>query len=115
VEVRADGERFGGYGAYLVFQPAERSSTFRIRALVGAGEDLVLGLGEGGRAHWGGMGRWRGEWRRVRGHYISAGAGVALGWTSQAWNEGRISPRGIFRRSRRQRIMRRNPEQGGRV
>lgn len=34
-----------------MFEPAERSCTFWIRALVGTGEGLVLGLREGGRAH----------------------------------------------------------------
>ena len=36
---------------YLVFQPAERSSAFWIRALVGTGKDLVLRLGRRGCAH----------------------------------------------------------------
>ena len=43
--VSADKRIFAGNKKYLVFQPAERSSTFWIRALVGTGVDLVLGLG----------------------------------------------------------------------
>jgi hypothetical protein len=45
VVVRADKERFVEHWMYLMFQPAERSSTFWIRAFVGTGRDLVLGLG----------------------------------------------------------------------
>ena len=55
-EVRADKEGIVAKGIYLVLQPAERSSTFRIRALVGTGEDLVLKLRRRGSAHWGGSG-----------------------------------------------------------
>ena len=51
VEVRADKERFAGYWMYLMFQPAERSSAFWIRAFVGTGGDLVLRLGVRGCAH----------------------------------------------------------------
>lgn len=36
---------------YLVFEPAERSGTFWVRALVRTGEGFVLGLGRRGRAH----------------------------------------------------------------
>lgn len=45
VTVSADKKIFAENKKYLVFQPAERSSTFWIRALVGTGVDLVLGLG----------------------------------------------------------------------
>ena len=54
--VRADKEEFEREGTDLMFQPAERSSTFWIRALVGTGEDLVLRLGGRGCAHWAGYG-----------------------------------------------------------
>ena len=49
-----------GNDIYLVFQPAERSSAFRIRALVGTGEDLVLEQRGRGCTHWGGSGGGRG-------------------------------------------------------
>ena len=54
--VRVDKERFCRRWKYLVFQPAECSPTFWIRAFVGTGEDLVLRLGGRGCAHWGGVG-----------------------------------------------------------
>ena len=38
-------------GTYLMFEPAESPSAFRIRAFVGTGEDLVLGLRGRGGAH----------------------------------------------------------------
>jgi len=84
VVIRADKGKFVEGGMYLMFQPAERSSTFWIRALVGTGEDLVLRLRGRGRAHWGRMGG-GGEWRRGIGWmgrgsrwYTRASAGVAF-------------------------------------
>jgi hypothetical protein len=44
VKVRADKGLGIREGRYLMFEPAERSCAFWIRALVGTGEDLVLGL-----------------------------------------------------------------------
>ena len=56
----------GGKGKYLMFKPTERSCAFRIRTLVGTGEDLVLGLSGRGGAHGGEGGREREKrmWRR---------------------------------------------------
>ena len=51
VVVRDVRERSVADRIYLVFQPAERSSAFWIRALVGTGKDLVLRLGRRGCAH----------------------------------------------------------------
>jgi len=84
--VRADKEGIVASGIYLVFQPAERSSTFRIRALVGTGEDLVLKLRGRGCTHWGGCGGGRdGEaeagWDGGpnEGYYLRASVGVCFG------------------------------------
>ena len=76
-------------GTHLVFQPAERSATFWIRALVGTGEDLVLELRGRGGAHWGGIRKWRGKrgggtgrmrWgSETKGNYLRTSVGLGIG------------------------------------